>query len=95
MSWKQLTSHGYTWVPSVYFLEGLPFAVATSVSIVMFKSFGMSNGSIAFWTSVIAFPWSLKFLWAPFLDSVGTKRGWMLFSQYLLAASLGFLAVFA
>ncbi len=86
-------SRGWMWVPGVYFAEGLPFAVATNVSIVMFTSLGMSNKQMALWTSLIALPWSFKFLWAPFLDTVWTKRAWMLSMQFLLACVFAFLAI--
>ena len=77
-------SGGWLWVPGVYFAEGLPFAVATSVAMVIFTTLGMSNSSMTFWTGVIGLPWSFKFLWAPFLDSRWTKRAWMLGAQFVL-----------
>ena len=88
---RELTVNGWGWVPGVYFAEGLPFAVATCVSMVIFSSLGMSNSAMAFWTGVIGLPWSLKFLWAPLLDSRGTKRAWMLTAQ--LAVALCFAAL--
>ena len=79
-----VTSSGWLWVPGVYFAEGLPFAVATAVSMVIFTTLGMSNSSMTFWTGIIGLPWSLKFLWAPFLDSCWTKRAWMLSAQFVI-----------
>ena len=77
-------ANGWLWVPGVYFAEGLPFAVATAVSMVIFTTLGMSNSSMTFWTGLIGLPWSLKFLWAPFLDSFWTKRAWMLSAQFVI-----------
>lgn len=88
---KALGDGGWGWVPGVYFAEGLPFAVATCVSMVMFSSLGMSNSAMAFWTGVIGLPWSLKFLWAPLMDAHGTKRRWMLAAQ--MAVALCFAAI--
>ena len=62
-----------TWVPSVYFAMGLPFVVLNMVSVLMFKGMGISDGQIAFWTSLIMMPWTLKFLWSPFLEMHKTK----------------------
>lgn len=76
---------GWLWVPGVYFAEGLPFAVATVVSMVIFTGMGMSNSAMTFWTGIIGLPWSLKFLWAPLLDAHGTKRFWMLSAQLIMA----------
>lgn len=90
---RELTVNGWGWVPGVYFAEGLPFAVATCVSMVIFSSLGMSNSAMAFWTGVIGLPWSLKFLWAPLLDSRGTKRAWMLTAQLAVALCFAALAL--
>lgn len=90
---KELIVNGWGWVPGIYFAEGLPFAVATGVSMVMFTSLGMSNGAMAFWTGIIGLPWSFKFLWAPLLDAHNTKRAWMLTAQLAIALSFAALAL--
>ena len=56
------------WVPSLYFAMGLPFVVLNMVSAVLFKDLGISDAQIAFWTSLIMWPWTIKFLWSPFLE---------------------------
>src|SRR3546814_6852047 len=38
-------------------------------------------------TSLLFVPWALKFLWAPYVDRHGTRRGWLLPLQ--LATALG------
>ena len=40
----------------------------------MFKDLGISDTQIAFWTSLIMMPWTLKFLWSPFLEMYKTKK---------------------
>lgn len=90
---RELTVNGWGWVPGVYFAEGLPFAVATCVSMVMFTSLGMPNSAMAFWTGIIGLPWSLKFLWAPLLDAHSTKRAWMLTAQLAIALCFAALAL--
>ena len=56
------------WVPTLYFAMGLPFVVLNMVSAVMFKDLEISDAQIAFWTSLIMWPWTIKFLWSPFLE---------------------------
>ena len=53
------------WVPTVYFAMGLPFVALSMVSVLMFSDMGVSNAQIAFWTSLIMLPWTLKPLWSP------------------------------
>ncbi len=89
---KEIIDNGWGWVPGIYFAEGLPFAVATCVSMVMFTSLGMSNSAMAFWTGVIGLPWSFKFLWAPLIDASSTKRAWMLTAQLAIVLSFAALA---
>ena len=62
------------WVPSLYFAMGLPFVVLNMVSAVLFKDLGISDAQIAFWTSLIMWPWTIKFLWSPFLEIFRTKK---------------------
>ena len=80
-----------TWVPSVYFAMGLPFVVLNMVSVLMFKGMGISDGQITFWTSLIMMPWTLKFLWSPFLEMYKTKKFFVVLTQ--LVTGLGFLLV--
>jgi len=72
------------WVPSLYFAEGVPYAIAMTVSVIMYKTMGVSNTVLAFWTSVLYLPWVIKPLWSPFVDIVSTKRNWVLITQVLL-----------
>ena len=57
-----------TWVPSVYFAMGLPFVALNLVSVIMFNHLGVSKAEIAFWTSLLTLPYTLKFIWSPLLE---------------------------
>ncbi|MBP5420015.1 MAG: MFS transporter [Bacteroidales bacterium] len=81
----------WRWVPSLYFAEGLPYAVIISVSIVMYKNLGVSNADIALYTSWFYLPWVIKPLWSPFVDLCKTKRWWIIIMQTVM--SIGFAAV--
>ena len=65
---QQKTINPVYWVPTAYFAMGLPFIAINLVSVFMFKDLGVSDTQIAFWTSLIMMPWTLKFLWSPFLE---------------------------
>lgn len=74
----------WIWIPSLYFAEGIPYIVAMTVSVVMFKTMGISNTAIAFWTSILYLPWVIKPLWGPLVDITSTKRNWIWICQLLL-----------
>lgn len=77
-----------SWVPTVYFAMGLPFVVLNMVSVLMFKGLDISDAQIALWTSLIMLPWTLKFLWSPFLEMFKTKKFFVVFTQ--IASGVGF-----
>lgn len=65
------------WVSSTYFVEGLPYMIVRFMSSVFFTDMGVREALLGF-LNFLGIPWNLKFLWAPFLDIFGTKRGWLL-----------------
>ena len=67
----------WTWVPSLYLAEGLPYVVVMTVSVIMYKGFGLSNTDIALYTSWLYLPWVIKPLWSPLVDILGTRRRWI------------------
>lgn len=71
------------WGPSLYFAMGLPFVVLNMVSAVLFKDLGVGDAQIAFWTSLIMWPWTIKFLWSPLLELYGSKKFWVVSTQLL------------
>lgn len=77
------------WVPTLYFAMGLPFVVLNMITAVLYKDLGISDAQIAFWTSLIMWPWTLKFLWSPFLEFYRTKKFWVVGSQLLSGVLFG------
>ena len=65
--------HPTVWVPSLYFAMGIPFSIVIWVAGTMFKDLGNSDGQITVATASIGIMWSLKPLWAAFLDMYRTK----------------------
>lgn len=81
----------WAWIPSLYLAEGLPYVVVMTVSVIMYKGFGISNTTIALVTSWLYLPWVVKPLWSPVVDILGTRRRWIWAMQLLIGA--GFAAV--
>ncbi|MDZ7796119.1 MAG: hypothetical protein U5N56_03335 [Candidatus Marinimicrobia bacterium] len=76
--------HPLSWVPSLYFIEGVPYTIVMVVSVVMYKMLGISNTDIALYTSLLYLPWVIKPLWSPVVDNLKTKRWWILIMQFIL-----------
>ncbi len=92
MSERKLNSP-WTWVPTLYFAEGIPYFVVNVISVTMFKRLGMSNGDLAMYTSLLYLPWVIKPLWSPFVDVIRTKRWWILAMQLLITSGFAALAL--
>ena len=84
---------GWSWVPSLYFAEGLPYAFVMIVSVVLYKKLNISNTEIALYTSWLYLPWVIKPLWSPFVDIIKTKRYWIVLTQLVIGASLAGIAL--
>ena len=81
------------WVPSAYFAMGLPFVILNMVCVLMFKGLGIADSQITLWTSIIMFPWTLKFLWSPLLELVSNKRIIVVATQIICGAGLACVAL--
>lgn len=82
-----------SWVPSAYFAEGIPFAMVIWVAGTMLKDLGHGDGEITLATASIGIAWSLKPLWASFLDMWKTKKFFVLSTEYAMAVVLGLIAL--
>lgn len=74
----------WLWVPTLYFTEGIPYFLVNSISVMLFAKMGVPNDQLAFFTTLLYFPWFLKGLWSPFVDILRTKRWWIIAMQALL-----------
>ena len=81
------------WIPSTWFAMGLPFVALSTSSAIMYKNFGISDTSIAFWTSLIMLPWTLKPLWGPFLEMFKTKKYFVYMTQIFTGCLFGLVAI--
>ena len=78
----------WTYVPTTYFAEGLPYMIVNVLAVIIFKKMGVSNTEIAAWTSLLYLPWAVKMFWGPLIDMYLTKRTWTIWTQALMAAGL-------
>lgn len=81
----------WSWVPTLYFFQGIPYSIVMITSGLIYKTMGISIASFAFWTSLLYLPWTIKPLWSPYIDVVSTKRNWVVWTQFILG--LAFIAV--
>ena len=83
----------WSWIPSLYFAEGLPYVVVMIVSVIMYKNLGVSNTKLALYTSWLYLPWVIKPLWSPLVDVLRTKRWWIVAMQLLIGGGLAGVAL--
>jgi len=87
----QKNKWAWAWVPTLYYAQGLPYALVVTVSVIMYKRLGISNSDLGLYTSLLYIPWVIKPLWSPFVDLKSTKRNWFLAMQLL--GSIALLAI--
>jgi MFS transporter, PAT family, beta-lactamase induction signal transducer AmpG len=81
-------SRPWSWVPSLYFAEAVPYVLVMTVSVVFYNRMGLSNTEVAAYTSLLYLPWVIKPLWSPLVDVLGTKRRWIIVTQFLIGAGV-------
>ena len=92
MAKNKFTASAWSWIPSLYFAQGIPYVAVMVISLVMYKRMGMSNTDVALYTSWLNLPWVIKPLWSPFVDLLRTKRWWITSMQLLIGAGLAGIA---
>lgn len=79
-------------VGALYFASGFPFGFLNDLVPVYFSALGVSVEKIGL-LSLIALPYTLKVVWSPLLDWVGTRRQWIGGSQVGLGLLLAAIAM--
>lgn len=78
------------------FSAGLPLALTTSTLMLWMTDVGVDLTTVGLY-ALAGLPYTLKFLWAPFVDAwripvlgrlLGRRRGWLIFTQLLLMAAI-------
>ena len=81
----------WTWIPTLYMAEALPYVAVMTISTIMYKRLGISNTDIALYTGWLYLPWVIKPFWSPFVDLMKTKRWWTITMQFIIA--IGFACI--
>ena len=82
MNTKQITP--WAFVPTAYFLEGLPYAVINILAGIIYVKMDIPLAKYTFYTGLLGLPWVIKMFWAPLVDGNRTKRWWLIMAQYLM-----------
>jgi MFS transporter, PAT family, beta-lactamase induction signal transducer AmpG len=82
----------WTFIPTLYFAEGVPYILINAVSVILYKRMGVDNATLAFWTSFLYLPWVIKMFWGPIVDTHSTKRTWILGTQFAMTTFLALVA---
>jgi PAT family beta-lactamase induction signal transducer AmpG len=85
--------NAWAWIPTLYFAQGVPYVVVMTLSVILYKKLGISNGDIALYTSWLYLPWVIKPLWSPLVELLGTKRRWIFVLQFVMGAALASVAL--
>lgn len=76
---------GLLWL--LYFAQGLPFGFQATALPVLLRE-GRASLTLISLTGLVAAPWVLKPLWAPWVDRSSQRKRWLLPTQGLLALSV-------
>ena len=90
---SKITKSAWSWIPTLYFAQGLPYVVVMTLAVIMFKRLGINNTDIALYTSWLYLPWVIKPLWSPLVDIVKTKRWWVITMQLVIGGGLAGIAL--
>ncbi|BAZ30432.1 major facilitator transporter [Cylindrospermum sp. NIES-4074] len=87
------THSPWTYIPTLYFAEGVPNVIISTVSVIFYKKLGIDNEQITAWTSFLYLPWVIKMFWGPLVDIYSTKRTWILITQFAMFCCLSLVAL--
>jgi PAT family beta-lactamase induction signal transducer AmpG len=65
-----------SWIAALAFASGFPFGLVNEMVPIYLRSHGVGLVEIG-QLSKLSLPWSLKWLWAPLVDRIGTRRQWI------------------
>jgi MFS transporter, PAT family, beta-lactamase induction signal transducer AmpG len=65
-----------SWIAALAFASGFPFGLVNEMVPIYLRTHGAGLVEIG-QLSKLSLPWSLKWLWAPLVDRIGTRRQWI------------------
>src|SRR6478672_898605 len=96
LGWRDLADRRVALMLALAFSTGLPFLLVFSTLSVRVREVGVELHTIGMF-SWLGLAYTLKFLWAPFVDAIdvpflarrfGRRRAWMMASQLFVALAL-------
>lgn len=80
------------------FASGMPLFVLINLLAAFLRKEGLDLRTIGIF-SLIMFPYTWKFIWAPFVDrfsifKIGRRKGWIILSQIILIVSIALMGMF-
>jgi MFS transporter, PAT family, beta-lactamase induction signal transducer AmpG len=78
----------WSFVPILYFLQGLPVMIVQGTAGAMYTKLGVVESTMGLWVSLLKLPWMLKPLWGPVVELNFTKRKWIVWMQALMVLAL-------
>ncbi|MGN0920411.1 MAG: MFS transporter [Cellvibrio sp.] len=85
--------HPLLWVPTGYFSMALTYNMLVAAAVIMFSNLGMSNTDAALYASAFGLAYTIKPLFAAFLEMYKTKKFFVILTQFLLGAGFVGLAL--
>jgi MFS transporter, PAT family, beta-lactamase induction signal transducer AmpG len=82
-----------SWVPTLYFAQGLPYFIVTGLATLLLADLGMSDEQVTKWLSLLVWAWVVKPLWSPFLEALSSKRRLVVIFQLLGAVAMAAIAL--
>ncbi|MDC8784686.1 MFS transporter [Roseateles koreensis] len=76
------------WVPSGYFTMALTYNMLTAAAVIMFSNLGMDNARAAEYASALGLAYTIKPLFAAFVEMYRTKKFFVLVTQVLLGLGM-------
>ena len=74
----------WLWVPTLFFMQGFPGVLIMGVIGLMYNNFDIPVAQITFYTGIMVLPWTIRPLWASFIDIFFTKRAWIVSMQLIM-----------
>src|SRR3989339_443538 len=74
---KPAKRHPLTWVPSLYFNQGLPNTIVREMGNLFFIAMNVPAQALGIFLGMFQLSWAFKFIWSPLVEMFGTKRGWI------------------
>ena len=73
---ERLPAAPFAWIAALSFASGFPFGLVNEALPVYLRSGGAGLTEVGL-VAAATFPWTFKFLWAPLIDRLGTRKQWI------------------